>query len=360
MGVYFVDEKVHINLSEHCLEVIELDRLSHGIYGDEISITGFINKIFTNFYGSSKANVSYQLSKKKKEIENNLSKEEYSHISNIDKAKLLDNLLNKYKEELIKENSNYPKYFGKKYRINNENQEIIEDLDNEIKYAGSVGNFIKIILEEYSSLPLADRERIFYKDFINVIESAINANRGIRIVQYTTMRKYLDESDISKPETQKFEVKPYKIVANKSNDTLYVLGMARSEKGREKNIEFKPRCFRIDMIERISDTGAFGDFISIDNKNKLDEAFEKYGPAMENRIVTVQVRFTQRGLEKFSRIVHGRPNSFKKIDNDTYEFSCPKEIIRNYFWRLLPDIKIISPEEIENEFIQKAQEIINS
>ena len=128
MGVYFVDEKVHINLSEHCLEVIELDRLSHGIYGDEISITGFINKIFTNFYGSSKANVSYQLSKKKKEIENNLSKEEYSHISNIDKAKLLDNLLNKYKEELIKENSNYPKYFGKKYRINNENQEIIEDL----------------------------------------------------------------------------------------------------------------------------------------------------------------------------------------------------------------------------------------
>lgn len=360
MSVYFVDEKIHINLSEHCLKVIELDRLSHGIYGDEKSITGFINRIFTNFYGESKANVSYQVSKKKKELEDRLSQKEYSHISDADKNKLINNLLNKYKEELIKENSSYPKFFGKKYRINNENQDIIEDLDEEIEYAGSVGNFIKIILEEYSLLNPSERQRIYYKDIINVIESAITSNRGIRIVQHTTIRKDESDNNITKPETQKFEVKPYKIVANVAKDTLYVLGMARSERGRDKNISFKPRCFRIDMIQRISDTGSFGDFISSTNKIALDEAFNKYGPAMENKVITVQVKFTQLGLERFSRIVHGRPNNFQKLSDDTYEFSCPKEIARNYFWRLMPEVTIITPTELEEEFKYKAKEILDT
>ncbi len=363
-GFYYLDTdsysdslKCYVNLSENCWETINSDMRFFSLYKENISLSGFLNTIIKNFYMTSKASIQSLLNKKKEELNQLLDKKYKSENKEL-LEKIKSDLIDKYYKELKRDNLLYSKGSGHYFRINLDVANLLNDNaeNQDIEDAGgSLGCYFKIILEEYAELPQSERERIYYKEVVDVIEDAISHGKGIKIIQRPFER--FDKSNTEKlssiTKINKYYVKPYKIVSDSSFQYIYLIGLSQMiNDSSEEETRFEPHAFRISLIQRATKLISMNGFISKEVKSEIERRLSINGPSMlidpddPLKMLSVKVRFTNHGLETLKRISYGRPKSFEKLDENTYVFKADFYSARNYFWRFANSVEILEPEAL--------------
>ncbi len=367
---YLNELKQHLNLSENAWLTVTEDIKNFYSEAKKESFSGFLNVIFKNFYEQSKASISLRCLEKKEEL-NDI----YSTNKSLSKDKvLLNNIINtylkSYEENLLKKATSYPKGAGQKFRINKENLAILKDIEEANYYDNSIGLYLKAIYEEYVLKPLYIREQIFFKDTYDEINNAIKNERKLKISLLSKI-----SVDGKHKYTKKFYVLPYKIVQDKTNSYNYLIGFSeeikdiiqKDENGKEYKttitLERSPACFRLSRIENASLMSSMGAHISKDNKNELDKLLiERTAMFITTDSIDIKVKFTEKGLESFKRILYMRPQFYKIDKNDKYlyTFNCTELQAIHYFFKMGWDVQIIEPISLREKFIQRYSRAIKS
>lgn len=355
-NTYSDDLKKYVNLSTFCWETINSDMRFFSLYGNEITLSGFLNTILKNFYLSSKASITNLIYKKREEYNSLFNKSQYKNSDKELIEKIKDDLIDKYHQELITENLSYPKGSGHYFRINNDVAELLNDTveNSDIDDAGeSLGCYLKVIFEEYSRLPQCERIRVYFKDVVDTIQEAIANKKGIKVIQrpFERFDKNSEPGTARIVKTNKYYVKPYKIVSDDSFQYLYLIGLSElaDDSNQLQRKDMEPHSLRISLIQRVTILQSMNGFISKEDKERMDERLIANGPQSfidpndPAKMLEIKVRFDNHGLETLKRVSYGRPKSFKKLDSNTYVFYSDFFQARNYFWRFANNVEILEP-----------------
>lgn len=217
---------------------------------------------------------------------------------------------------------------------------------------------INYILEKFTALSLAEREKIFFLDYYRKISEAIKKNTMLII----------KNSSIDK----EFEIKPYRLEIDDNSLSYYLIGYSRE---RESDSEFE--CYSNKLcrikecyIRNIEYT------LSLSEKNNAEKLLEKIGAAYMFKSRSIKetensvIRLTERGYnDLYLRIIaHQRPIPINEpeeiIINGTkfYElkFDCSSDQIKNYFFSFGKEAIAISPPDLREIFINKYRDAIEN
>lgn len=210
---------------------------------------------------------------------------------------------------------------------------------------------ITYLLEQFTLLPLSERERIYCYDKFETLKKVME-NGEILIVKMTSGKEY--------------ELKPVDIRIDENTLSYYLIGYSRPKGSKD---DFESYGFKISRItecrsrhrkfeisyKEIIDLKELNDRIGsayIEKKN-LD------GKEMEKSVV----RLTKKGYEilYLRKISHQRPipvTAPEKIilnGEEFYEltFDCAHYHIRNYFFSFGGEAEIISPESLREMFMNE-------
>ena len=116
----------------------------------------------------------------------------------------------------------------------------------------------------------------------------------------------------------------------------------------EKNNDY--RNYKISEIEEIWFTNKK---IEVKDKKYIDEVYKNFDPFLsyKNR---VKVKFTEKGLELYEKVLTNRPRLLNK-DNNIYTFECDNKLAMVYFAQFFSLIEILEPQELR-EKLQKELE----
>jgi hypothetical protein len=349
MGFYInefeTELKQHLNLSDNAWLTIYDD--IHNFYpnGTKQSFSGFLNRIFHNFYQSANASISQRYI----ELHEKLEKLFYPKAIGEDRAtseKYITTILSVYENILKERVHSYPKGEGKKFRINKQNLEILNESIDSIYYDKTIGPYLKAIFEEYVTLPPYKREQIFFQDTIDKINLAITEKKKIKI------RLLQRTGENNTTYSRGFYITPYAIKQDKTNTFNYLVGFSE-EIGNEQNRHQKiAASFRISRIDKIDLMISMSGFLSKAEKAQLEnDILQKTPQFMVGEMIDVEVKFTVKGLENFNRQLYMRPQNYDKKDKFTYIFHCTEMQAIGYFVKFGRDAVILSPESLKEKFI---------
>lgn len=355
MGFYipeFVTEwKQHLNLSDSAWIIIEED-VRNFSNGSKYNLAGFLNRIFVNFYQEAEATISQRFLNKSDELVEMFSSPEFKSMDKKTTDVYVTKILDVYEKSLITKAGSYKKGEGKKFRINKENVEILRESSENIYYDNSIGAYLKAIFEEYAMKPMFEREQIYFKDTMDILQSAISQKKSVKM---SILKKINPNSHESY--TRKFYLAPYKIIQDKTRMFNYVIGYSEELKG-EGN-ETWPRmavCYRISRIDHRLIMSSKSGFISKADQEAIDKMVTEKDPQfLAGEIIELKVKFTDKGVESFNRQLYMRPTYFDKVEGEdnTYLFRCTEVQAINYFFKLARDVEILAPERTRDKFIQR-------
>ena len=349
MGFWFDDIstewKQHINLSESAWIVIHEDIKNFYSSEEEESFSGFLNRVFRNYYQLAKATVSLRLEEKEEELVKLYSSNDFKKIDSETIATIIDKQLETYKNELLDLAKSYQSGHGEKFRINKENLDLLRESLEDEYYDGSVGKYLKAIFEEYATKPTYIREQIFFEEIVEKIRYAISNQKKLKI---TLNDKVTVKED--KKYNRKFYVSSYKIEQDSTKTFNYLIGYS-IEIEKEDAIE-APCCFRISRIKKINVQSSMGAKISKEKAKELDDLLiERTVMFMSSDPIDIQIRFTDKGLEAFRRQLYMRPRIYTvdKNDKHLYTFRCTEIQAINYFFKFGWDATVISPIQLHEK-----------
>ena len=162
-------------------------------------------------------------------------------------------------------------------------------------------------------------EILFEKNFKN-IEKALKDGNKIKIKYHNYIRL----------------INPYFIKVSDSESRSYLFCYC------EKNKDY--RNYRVSEIEEIWFTN---EKIEIKDKKYIDEVYKNFDPFLsyKNR---VKVRFTEKGLELYEKVLINRPKFLVK-DNNIYTFECDNKLAMIYFAQFFSLIEILEPQELREK-----------
>ena len=346
MGFWFDDIstewKQHINLSESAWIVIHEDIKNFYSSEEAESFSGFLNRVFRNYYQLAKATVSLRLEEKEEELIKLYSSSDFKKIDSETIATIIDKQLETYKNELLNLAKSYQSGHGEKFRINKENLDLLRESLEDDYYDGSAGKYLKAVFEEYATKPTYIREQIFFEEIVEKIRYAISNQKKLKI---TLNDKVTVKED--KKYNRKFYVSSYKIEQDSTKTFNYLIGYS-IEIEKEDAVE-APCCFRISRIKKINVQSSMGGKISKEKAKELDDLLiERTVMFMSSDPIDIQIRFTDKGLEAFRRQLYMRPRIYTidKDDKHLYTFRCTEIQAINYFFKFGWDANIISPVEL--------------
>ena len=353
MGFYFNDEetefKQHINLSESAWSVIDEDR---GNY--DLTESGILNRIITNFYQTAKASIGLQLNQRREKLEELYSSKDFDNIDKKIINLVIEVELKAFLSNLTNKKKNYQNGLGKKFRINNENVEMLKESIEDNYYDSNIGKYLKALLEEYATKPVFIREQILFKDTVDVINKAVSEQRKLKITLYPT----ISSNGEVKPR-RKFYVAPYKITQDPNRSFNYLVGFSKEIDKDYKEIEC---CIRISRIEKINIQSSMGAKISKEKAKQLDNKLQtQTAMYMSGNPISIKVLFTKRGLQNFKKLVHLRPRIYHVDENNEYlyTFDCTVVQAINYFFKFGHQAIILEPEELKSSFKERYEKALN-
>lgn len=356
----FTEIKQHLNLSENAWLTVHEDMKIFYDTEEKQSFSGFLNKVFQNFYKMADATISDRLIEKSDELEALCSSDEFKGLDKKSIKTFIDKYLDVYADQLEAKAHSYSKGEGRKFRINKASIEILrESLDGNY-YEGLIGEYMKAIFEEYCLKPAYIREQIFFKDAYDEIEKAIYKEKKLKITQTerTTVKG-------DKKYNQKFYFTPYKIVQNKVNTYNYVVGYSESiyeeiktdESGKTTKTssigDKRIACIRISRIDKVNIMLSMGGHISEEKQKELEHALITKGAEFTTgELQKIVIKFTEKGLETFRRQIYMRPQTYTVSEEDKhiYEFKCTERQAYNYFWKFGWDAMVIEPKDLTERF----------
>ena len=352
--------KQHLNLSESAWQVVYDD--IHNFYPNEEqeSFSGFLNRVFKNFYQAAEATISLRFLEKVEELEKLYSSNEFKSLDKKTIAMFIDKYTHVYESELKEKALSYENGHGEKFRINKDNLDILRESLEGNYYEGTIGLYLKAIFEEYAQKPAYIREQIFFLDTVNQINLAISKQRKLKLI---LNQKVSVKGDIKY--TQRYYVSPYKIVQDKTSQFNYLVGYSEKINDIEvtdangkikKSSEVGEKtvcCFRISRINQIGLMSSMGAKISEEHKKELNEELVKRTPMyMSSNPIDIKVRFTDKGLELLKRQIYMRPQFYDvdKTDKHIYIFHCTEIQLTNYLWKFGWDAYVMEPNNLSMKF----------
>ncbi len=351
--------KQYINLSEDAWFVIDEDRRYFGNFGEDISESGFLNRIFENYYQKAEASISLRVYEKKEELINLYSTKEFSSfdkdlINSIIKENLKvyeKSLIDKYAPEKgseTKKSSDKTK-IAIRFRINKKNVEILKNSPEGEFYERLARRYLNGIFEEYASKPLYDREQIFFADVVEEINKAIYLKKKLKV---STVK--LDKENKKKKET--FMVSCYKLMQDKTNSYNYLVGFSERYKSDDYDGIDEPdkvASFRLSRIIDPKVSTRRSANLSQERKKIIESELHKKGPAfLIGDVEPIIVKFTDNGLDLFKKhLLYMRPSFYEIDENDKhiYIFYCTQLRAEHYFSRFGKDAYIIEPKSLHDK-----------
>ncbi len=243
--------------------------------------------------------------------------DEYSSISPNDANAIADKIINTYmrnNEFKTERNTTIT------LTVSGNSLDVMRSIENNFLAHTSLSQYLNDLFSSYLSISRSQRESIIFHDTFEALSDAmINTN----VITF---------SSTSVPDLV-FTVRPYMIATSKEEQCNYLLCV--------DNSTGIPRTFRISRIRALYTTSEKF-IINDDTRKELQEAAIR-SPHSVSKNVEAEVRFTDKGIQKFHLVTKNRPDVLRKEGN-TYYFYWPARQLEEYFKRFGKDAIIVSPE----------------
>ncbi len=348
---YIKYKKVRLNLSTKAYEIIKQDIKNFYLNETKETTSGFLNQIVSNFYEQALASINLRVTNKETELNELINSPELTKVDSKSKELIINTLVNEYKDKLIKQVESYSKGVSVHMDINLANIKLLREDIFEADYYGSESKYIKALLEEYAERPSFIREQIFFKnDIVDKIEYAITNKCQVKI---TIKQKYKVKNKTYY--TRTFFVSPYKLMTDKANLFNYLVGFSQ-EVNQDQTLKDKQiSSFRISQIAHLDVYNSKKASISKEEKKAIENLITlNTVQYLSSPNIDIKVRFNQKGLEKYQRIIYLRPNNYTKDSNDhlIYTFHCTEKHFLDYFIKFLKDIEVLEPLYLREKVIK--------
>lgn len=341
-------QRVHLNLSEFAYDIIEQDSFSFGVD----CISTFVNIIFSNYYKFADASISSKIEYEKEKLSDFLGSIENGKKSECKSDNLKEKIIEifqAYRVETIQEkNKKYDKGHQKKIWLNKHNSYTLYMSDDDKYYSDRPSLYIKALLEEYARKPYVEREKIFFSDYIRIIEETLKNTNDVNLVAVVTDKN------------KRYYIYPYAVMTDPLYTANYLVGYSKIHDSKKI-----PCSLRISAIKSL-------DILPNHRGNLTDEEKETLRKKIAVRGVQfligaekdIIVKMNDNGKEKYNRLHHLRPKYIETEDSDDngdeyrykYRFNCTEAQAKFYFLKFGKDVKIISPESLREEFKKSYKE----
>ncbi len=231
------------------------------------------------------------------------------------------------------------------FKPTKESERIIMDIKHHPSERGYPSQFFCKMLISYLKKPISVRERIIFKNSVEIIDSACASGRAI------TFSSIWDK-------TQWHEVMPFALVPSQEEMYNYLV----CEEVNTKTGLAEVRSYRLNRMTNVG-FGARSQPISTENKLCCERTVRIAPQYAINSDEEICVRLNAAGAKLYNRIYYGRP-PFERIEpladgsGYYYYFRCSPDQVFHYFRRFDNDTaQIISPTHLRKrikEFHQGA------
>jgi hypothetical protein len=348
--------KQNLNLSYQATVLIKEDERnfsnSEKETRDKYPGSEILNRVFANFYQDADATISQRCIARRDELLALFSSKEFRSIDGSITKIFVDKILDAYKKELETKSKSYEKGVSFKFNLNKKSLDILRNSQDSTYYEAIIGLYLKPIFEEYALKPMYEREQIYFKETMNILESAIAQKKCVKM---SILKKINPNSH--EVYVRKFYLSPYKIIQDKSGMFNYVIGYSEEiKRDGEGTWPRKAVCYRISRIDHLLIMSSKSGFISKADQEELEKMIAEKDPMfLVGDVIEIKVKFTDKGIESFNRQLYMRPTDFKKVEGEenTYLFRCTEVQAINYFFKLARDVEILAPERTRDKFIQR-------
>jgi hypothetical protein len=185
-----------------------------------------------------------------------------------------------------------------------------------------ISTFFRFVFNQYVALRQDERERILFKDEIELIQRAIDTKRSISM-------------DLGLK--TKVIISPYKFLSTKHHLYYYIIGT-------------KEESFELYNIHKISNIKI------LNSKIKISSSLEKTIKAQlstdlnygQDKYINCKVVLTEEGVKRWERFYQNRPE-VEKIEGNEYYFYAPTTILYTYFLRFLEDAYVAYPASLQRK-----------
>jgi hypothetical protein len=195
-------------------------------------------------------------------------------------------------------------------------------------YGGSVGKYVKSVIEQYAALSYSERVKVYFAKTIKELEAAIRNQESVLI---------------QTPEAH-YSVRPYRIASDKITAHNYLVGYAKTADGSQATA-----AFRLTRILRVENDGEPGS-LTESEIDYIKGAIEERGvPFLGSEPQTIRVRLSEIGEQLYSKLVHNRP-IYDSRDGDTFTFYCTVTQADYYFFKFGAAAEVLEPLQLREEF----------
>ena len=327
-----INNKQHLNLSMTAYDVVQNDMFAF----NEEKLSGFINRIFENYYPEANASISRTLNK----LYGNLSKL-FLNIRGDEKTKdvTIKTMLESRKKEIETKNASYENGKSFKFWLNTKNLCYLTETDSECEedlYYSSRGKYIKCVIEEYSRLSYIEREKIYYNNWVKSINEAIKSENQLRIAT---------------KDNKIYSVYPYDLLCDPLSTANYLIGYCKRYGFAED--ELKPCSFRLSALDAVKVEKSKSAFLKASERTNLAKVIASRGVQfMVGKEAEILVKLTEEGLRKYQRQSHLRPILVEKKSDNVFLFQCTTAQAEFYFFKFGKDAEILSPSFLRSKFFE--------
>ncbi len=274
----------------------------------------FINRLISNYYEVINSKIS--------KLENNLL---LLLKDNKNKEDLVHEIL-KIKEK--NEESDTKKDCELTFISTKESEGALLDIEySEYSYIFTLSGYLRKLFNEYAKLNQDERERIIFKEEIDLIKSAIKNNKQIFF-------KVIN----NKGTEIKYEVSPLGIFNSKDRQFAYL-------------IYYTSTTYNVINLYKLKDlrvSRSFKDNLSPSLKEKIEKDLDKNEPHFINSpIIKCKIKLTKKGQKSYTKIFINRPKPIL-IEDDIYYFEASINQLFQYFLRFGSDALVLDNEELSN------------
>ena len=333
-------QRISLSLSLEAYSTIISDM---DIFQNEDNLDGYINRIIKNFKEVSVASISIAKEHEREKYANWIKASTNSEVITDEESACIEQLVEGYTDELTTRMNSFKNGVQLKPRINNENYDDLNmgtpDFQEEEFYPRE-GKYIKALLEEYAILPFFEREEIYFKETIDIINEAIRNGNIIRL-KYTNRKQ----------QQTLITVRPYKIASSDLLRYHYLLALP-TDQTVKNNIQAL-RVSRITEVKKLSRTS----HITQKEQSFIAETIRTKGiQYIVSNESEIKVSLSEQGYKLYKSILYLRPKYTRKDsdgNNWILTFLCAEEQIKNYFFQFGKEASIQSPEHLRQWFKEK-------
>ncbi|MGN0115384.1 MAG: WYL domain-containing protein [Acutalibacteraceae bacterium] len=330
--------KVRLNLSPLAYSVVQFDM---NVFENE-KYSNFLNRVFLNFANSADASIFNTLNRYKSNLEHDLG-----IIKMIDESarmRIISKLVSN-KETELESKANYEKG-GANVSIDL-NQSVkdylFKECSEEKYYNDRCSKYIKCVIEEYARLPYVEREKIYFKAFVEEIEKAIKENCTLKVSSGNNIF---------------YEVYPYKFMTDVAIKANYLVGYRKKLNSKDS----KEICvYRLSRLKHAEARQGHKLFVSEEDIGNLEKSIKTRGVEfLIGNEQYIKVKMTPNGVYQYNRALNLRPAYIEKSDDNIFTFNCTRRQAEFYFFKFGKDAEIIEPLDLRNKFkeeYEKAAEI---